>query len=98
MHFQYYDLEAQKAVTYSRVGAHLLDDTIYPCPFFDSNSMTQALAMYGNMLDLRPLFADANAFWAEGLSYLKSNLSIICLMGVAALISFLRAKYAPDLR
>jgi len=61
---------------------------------FDSNSMTQALAVYGNMLDLRPLFADANAFWAEGLSYLRSNLSIICLMGVAALISF----FAPSTR
>lgn len=61
---------------------------------FDSNSVTQAFTVYQDLFNLRPLFANAGDFIAQGLSYLRANLSVICLMAAAAAISF----FAPSTR
>ncbi len=55
---------------------------------FDSNNMTQALAVYQTMFDIRGLFADPSSFWAGGLAYLQDNVTVIALIALAALISF----------
>lgn len=61
---------------------------------FDSNSMTQAAAVYKSLLDIRPLFADAGAFVQLGLSYVKSNLTVVLLTLVSAAVCF----FAPNTR
>lgn len=55
---------------------------------FDSNNMTQAIAVYKTMFDLGALFSDPSAFWSAGLSYLKDNVTVMVLMAVSAVICF----------
>jgi D-alanyl-lipoteichoic acid acyltransferase DltB (MBOAT superfamily) len=56
---------------------------------FDSNSVTQAVAVYKTILDVRPLFVHPSAFLAQGLTYLRGNAPVAFLLLVGAGLSFL---------
>ena len=49
---------------------------------FDCNGMTQAMTVYKTILDIRPLFSDAGAFFAQGLQFVQKN-TMTCLLIVA---------------
>lgn len=61
---------------------------------FDSNSMSQAAAVYRRMADIRLLFSDAGAFLGQFAAYIQGNAWVIALMAAGAAICF----FAPNSR
>lgn len=59
---------------------------------FDSNSMSQALAVYKRMADIRPLFSDISAFWGQCTAYVQNNAWVVFLMIIGAALCF----FAPN--
>jgi D-alanyl-lipoteichoic acid acyltransferase DltB (MBOAT superfamily) len=55
---------------------------------FDSSSVAQALTVYKSLLDLRPLFANAGGFLAQGLAHLRANLPAALTALIGAGICF----------
>ena len=55
---------------------------------FDANNMTQVFQVYRSMFDIRPAIADFGAFMAQGAAYVQSNLQVVILMAIGALICF----------
>jgi hypothetical protein len=61
---------------------------------FDSNSMSQAAAVYKRMADIRLLFSDAGAFLGQCAAYIRGNAWVVVLMVAGAAICF----FAPNSR
>ncbi|MDL2274318.1 hypothetical protein LJC34_07255 [Oscillospiraceae bacterium OttesenSCG-928-G22] len=59
---------------------------------FDSNSMSQALSVYKRMADIRLLFSDAGAFFAQCAAYIQANPWVFALVVIGAAICF----FAPN--
>jgi len=61
---------------------------------FDSNHMTQAITIYRDLFDLRPMFTETAAFFSSGLRYILDNLYVVILTLAGAGICF----FAPNTR
>ncbi len=61
---------------------------------FDSSSVSQAVSVYKTILDIRPLFTETSAFFAQGLAYVRANGPAVALLLAGAGICF----FAPSTR